>query len=197
MLAKLKALLKSDTTADITAAMASIDLTALRAALDAANAERTRLLLSGSDAEIRRAEAEIEACRLALDRGEAARTELEGRLAQATEREAEAAIRAEHAEITAKRDAIVARIKTEYPKAAATIISIIEDDRGLAAALSKINDRAHAGDLSRYGLGLIKTPSDFVWGNQYLPTVHFDGHTSLLPTDSTPAVGIPAEMPRR
>ena len=72
MLEKIRKLLGSETAADIRAALAEIDLNALRAELAAAETKRQDLLLTGNDKQILAAESAMTTARLALDRATAA-----------------------------------------------------------------------------------------------------------------------------
>lgn len=190
MLTKLRGLLKSETAADITAALASIDLDALRATFASAVESRTALLLSGNDGQLLKAEAAIEAARLAVDRAEAAKGALEAKLAHAQAAEAETAFRARYAEAVAQRDAVVAKVKRDYSAAAAKILEVLAADEAAAVAIRAVN-KACADDVS-YGLPAINSPSHVLWGSRIgaikVGVAGISSFTAILPTPTTPAI---------
>src|SRR5690242_5137371 len=75
--------------AEITAALAEIDVDALEAASEALEAERRRVLLDGSDKDLEAIEAKITAADREVERAVAAKAELERRLEQATAAQSE------------------------------------------------------------------------------------------------------------
>jgi hypothetical protein len=139
MLEKIRKLLKSETAADIRAALAAVDLNALRADVDAAESKRQGLLLTGKDAQILEAEAEITTARLALDRAVAATAALETKLAAAEAKEFDQAFERDRAAVVAQCEYVARELQKIGPAAAEVerICALVRDATNARTAIYK------------------------------------------------------------
>lgn len=96
-------------------------------ALAQADATRARLLLTGSDSEVERIEASASRARIAVDRLHAARGELGRRLVEAEASEAASALDAERAAVEVRAAQIASRLRSDYQKHAAALVSLLGD----------------------------------------------------------------------
>ncbi len=192
MFKTIQKLLKGDgghTAGTLKAALTEIDLPRLEDNLNAANAERQRLLLDGDDAAILAAERKIEAARIALDRGRAATEEISLRIAQAERDEAEAVFQAERAAIDAKANEAAALLVKVYPRASAEIIAALDALAEAEAAVGQFNSRCSREDRHEDRLDPVENRAwkETDWRRQGQYGVH--ASTSLRPTASTAGYG--------
>lgn len=117
--------------AEITAALAEIDVDALEAASEALEAERRRVLLDGSDKDLEAIEAKITAADREVERAVAAKAELERRLEQATAAQSEGERIARYKAAKAKSKQAADRVVKEYAAHAKGLADLI---RALAEA---------------------------------------------------------------
>lgn len=119
---------KKRSAADLRVTLAEIDPKALEAEVDRLEAERRRLLVHGSDAEVLAIGNEITAANLACERGGAAIEELNRLIAEAERREANEAIAETEAAAT-KLHADVDANQVEIDKAADRLASLLNSHR--------------------------------------------------------------------
>jgi hypothetical protein len=182
--------LRSDTSsaADIEAALAEYDITALEASLAIAQQRRTDLLLTGNDNDILKAEEGATKARLSLDRAVAAVEELTRRLEEARAAERKAAIEGEYVATSGKVDGAVERIKNEYPALAAKIVELCKLADEADGATTAWTKRCFANETE--GLPIVDTVMErlelhnkwmmngltFANAMRLLPVDNFEGH---------------------
>lgn len=111
---------------ELRAALAKIDPAVAQRELEDARRARTAMLLTGSDADIVKAEAAIEAARIRCDRVEAAREEIENRLAALEVEEREKGLLAAHAAADKALKEIKSRLLKEGAKAAKALDALLD-----------------------------------------------------------------------
>lgn len=147
---------------EIEAAIADIDVDALRATHDAIAAERQALLLTGTNDQVVAAENRATAARLDVDRAEAALNELRSRLAVAKQDETEQAYFAAHGAAVSARAAWVVRFSRELPKIEKTLTDLFEESEDIARQIRDV--------------ALLRRPHDFTGDKVDLsPTVPMPG----------------------
>lgn len=143
---------KKRSAADLRATLAEIDPKALEAEVDRLEAQRRRLLVHGSDAEVLAIGAEITAANLACERGAAAIEELNRLIAEADQREAEAAIETTVAEAE-KAGRQIADTATEVDVATGALAALLGKLSTQTATLRSLN-----GPLEKAGRQVAKAP---------------------------------------
>lgn len=120
---------RADSAADLRIKTAELEaaLPGLRADLVSAQAKRSELLLSGSDAAVLKAEADITTARLAVDRCEAVIAETTRLAALADTAERIAAIKARSAELDAAAARSAARVRKAFDTAAAELAAALQE----------------------------------------------------------------------
>lgn len=131
---------KKRAAADLRAALAEVDPKALEAEVDRLEAERRRLLVHGSDAEVLEIGIQITAANLACERGAAAIAELTRLIDEADAREAEAAIEGtiEEADKLARE---IAATSGEIDEAATKLSGLLGTFTMQSGALRGLNSR--------------------------------------------------------
>lgn len=141
MFEKMKSLLQGDNTvAALEAALAEIDVQALREAQSRIAAERQGLLLSGTNAQLLDAEHRLDAARIDVERAQAAREVLEPKLAEARAREAETTYMAAHERALAARKAWAEKAVREITKIDKAMASIIAEAEQVAAQIRELHN---------------------------------------------------------
>ena len=171
MLEKIRKLLKSETAADIKAALTVIDLNQLRGDVDAAESKRQGLLLTGKDAQILEAEAEITTARLALDRAVAATQALETKLAAAEAKEFDEQFEKDRAAVVAQCEHVARELAKIGPTAAEIerICALVRDATNARTTIYKrmVDDMAGLTAAGRSS----EVPSPLAgWTNDGIPT---------------------------
>lgn len=178
-----------ETSAAIREALAEVEAATPGAAdaLAQAEATRGRLLLMGSDAEVERIEASASRARISLDRLYAARAELGRRLAEAEASEATAAIDAERAMVEARAAKLASRLRPEYEKHAAALVSLLGDLASVEDQVKAVNRKlAEAGRDD--ALDAIETRA-LRAGSNLADLVSVRALTSLRPVGACPGWG--------
>lgn len=144
MFEKIRKLLKSETVADIRAALSELDAARLRADLDRALAKRTELLLTGTDDKVLAAEKEVDAARVAVDRAEAATAELRAKLAKAEADEFDREFLAKRAAADAAAEAVLDTVRKRVAPAAKVIAEALEQLVEADVLLQEVQTVVHA-----------------------------------------------------
>ena len=105
---------------------------------------RRATLVSGSDADLVKVDNEIGAAARLLDRLRAIAEELDARLSQAREQASDAARARNRAKIISERDAVVDRLRKEYPEHALAIAAMLGDLARVDVNIGEFNRTAPA-----------------------------------------------------
>jgi hypothetical protein len=182
---------KTNTAADIEAALAEYNIPELEAQLATAQQRRIDLLLTGSDAEILAAEDAATKARLSLDRAVAAVAELNRRLEDTRQAEARAAAVKSRADAVAVVDKVVARIHSEYENHARAIASLVQEAVDADSAVHAVNDEIFRG-TSYEGLELVgRVHERLGWMEKFHSQHIFSLSISLPPIGTFAGVGDP------
>lgn len=144
MFEKIRKLLKSESVADIRAAIAALDPAPLLADLERARAQRTQALLTGTDEKVIAAEKEVDAARVAVDRAEAARAELQSKLAKAEADEFDREFLAKRAAADAAAEAVLETVRKRVVPAAKVIVEALDHMVAADALLQEVQVIHHA-----------------------------------------------------
>ena len=132
---------RAPTSAELREALTSIDEAALGAALQAAEAECTKALLSGDEKTLERAEATLATARRDLDRGRAATETLTAKIAETEAAEAKAALDAERTELDKLATATASDLRVIYERASAEIIDVLDRVEDVDRRIASFNSR--------------------------------------------------------
>ena len=127
------------TAAELHADLAQIDIASLEAEVEALEARRRSLLLSGSDAEVEAATKSLASARLAVERAQAAAEEIGRLISAAQAREAAAAVDAQHEAAVAASDRI-AKTEGQIDILAGQLVAMLEAAEADATIVAQWND---------------------------------------------------------
>ena len=121
-------------------------ITAAESNHEALTGRRRETLLSGTDGDLIKLDADIAAADRLLDRLRAVAEELDNRLAQAREAESNAARARDRAKLVLERDRVADRLRKDYPRHATAIATLIEDLLRSEVAVGEFNKAAPANE---------------------------------------------------
>ncbi|RUW62128.1 hypothetical protein [Mesorhizobium sp. M7A.F.Ca.US.008.03.1.1] len=130
---------QTNTFADLSAALAQIDIAGAEAAAEALEAERRRILLDGSDKQLAEVEDRITTANRDIERLYAAKDELERRTEQARNSEADQIKVARYQAAKAQADAAAKALTKEYPEIARKFAALIKTVAEAQTAIEQAN----------------------------------------------------------
>jgi chromosome segregation ATPase len=122
-------------------ALSEISSAEARANVERLEAERRRLLLDGSDKDIRAVEENLASARRDLDRANAATEELQRRIAETEAKEEADKAAAERKAIEDEAQAAADAIRKEYPVLARKLVDLLERVKAADEAVKEFNQR--------------------------------------------------------
>ncbi|WP_262272213.1 hypothetical protein [Microvirga yunnanensis] len=148
MLANILGLLKKSGagSADLRQALTETPTAEAKAAVERLEAERRRLLLDGSEKDLKAVEETLASARRDLDRANAATEELQRRIAEAEAKEKTDAFNAERKAVEDEAQATADAIRKEYPALAHKLVAMLKRLQAADTAVREFNHRCYASN---------------------------------------------------
>jgi DNA repair exonuclease SbcCD ATPase subunit len=181
------------TAAELRQALGEIDVTAAQQAVDALEAERSKLLLTGSDDDLGSVEQRLGAAAVRLERAHAQTRELQRRVDEADAAENRAAIDRERDRAEAEAAACAAELKRSYPKLATQLVGLLRRLHAAEEAVTKVNRALYETGRLTESLSPVEPRALPVAPNLYAPAYSVLKHTQLRELDGV-APGWPERL---